>query len=173
MARDGDFKAQIEGVVSRTDAAVGDRADAAGVDLFGAVAAPAGSDVASTLPQPRGGRPKGALGKRSTSLGKYFVARGYRDPAAALGELASSDPLDLWVWFGEHDPDNRPSLIEVVRLQAAVRRDLLPYLHAKVPPKIDKTDRLAVMILSGASEPSDDDVADEALTIEGEWSDVD
>lgn len=174
MARDGEFKKQIEGVVARTDAALREREPAPAGDLFGEMLAPAGADVASSLPQPRGAhRPAGALGKRSKSLARYFAAKGYRDPAAGLGELASSDPLDLLAWFRQHDEANAPSLIEVVRLQAAVRRDLLPYLHAKVPPKIDKGERLAVMILSGSTEPSDDEAADEALTIEGDWEEVD
>jgi len=174
MGEKGEFRSQIEGVASRTDGDVGGgRGVTPAADLFGEVLPPAGADVASTLPQPRGGRPKGAVGKRSTTLARYFAAKGYRDPAAGLAELASADPLDLWAWFGEHDPENRPSLIDVVRLQAAVRRDLLPFVHAKVPPKVDKGDRLAVMILSGGAEQSDEDVADEALSIEGVWSDGD
>lgn len=172
MGEKGAFRTEIEGVVARTDERGGGDGAAGSRDLFGEAMPlpPAGTDVASTLPQPRGGRPKGAIGKRSGNLARYFAARGYRDPAAALAELASSDPLDLWAWFREHDPEGAPSLVEVVRLQAAIRRDLLPYVHAKVPPKVDKGDRLAVMILSGGSEPSDDEAGDEALSIESAWS---
>lgn len=169
MARDGEFKAAIGGVVARTDAAAGAAAPAA--DLFGEVLPPAGSDEPSSLDQRRG-RPKGALGKRSTNLGRYLAAKGYRDPAASLAELADQDALALWQWLKDKDPDGAPSLFEVMQLQASVRRDLMPYVHAKVPPKIDKGDRLAVMILSGGAEVGDDEAADQALTIEGDWSEI-
>lgn len=175
MARDGEFKAAIEGVVARTDAEVraASAVPAPAGDLFGEVEPPAGSDQPSSLAVTKGGAPgKRGPGKRSSTLAKYLAAKGYRDPGAGLAELASQDPLELWNWFRKMDPVAAPSLVDVVRLQASVRTALLPYVHAKVPPRVDKGERLAVMILSGGSE-TDEEAVDGALTIEAEWSEVD
>lgn len=161
--KDGAFRAQIEGVVARTDRGGG--GGAAQVELFDDLGEadeqpPAGWDAPSSLAgsaPKRGGRPKGALNKRSLDLARFFQAK-YRDPAAVLGELVSRDPVDLWREIRTFDEAGAPSLIDIIRLQAAVARDLLPYLHAKRPVEI-KTDKTPVFVMPAFGETVEQAVA--------------
>lgn len=177
--KDGAFRTTIEGVVSRTDAG---SAGAAQVELFDDVGEPdlqppAGWDAPSSvsgLPVGergrRGGRPKGALNKRSLDLARFFQAK-YRDPAAVLGELVSRDPLELWLWICKKDPEGAPPLKDVIALQAAVARDLMPYLHAKRPVQVETGRKLPVFVVPGLGETIEEAI-DGVLRLDDEIDDV-
>jgi hypothetical protein len=100
-------------------------------------------DVAPAFPRPprtgKGGRPPGARNKKTLALERYYQARGYRDPVAYLGDLVSSDPVELWKWFRAQTKavsevvSSAPTLLEIVELQRKAASDLAPYLHGKQP----------------------------------------
>jgi hypothetical protein len=147
-------------------------------DLFGPEGR-ADHDFAPAFPQPTRregpGRPPGAANRKTLQLQRLYVARGFRDPLLGMGELVTSDPVELWRWMRQQTKaetgslEGAPSLLDVVKLQQAARSDLAPYLHGKAPQQTDTGDEaLPVLIV----DLGDDQVAaarrkaaDEALSI--------
>jgi hypothetical protein len=113
-------------------------------DLFeaedaGEIASQGGVERAPFLPLAavapgRGGRKPGALNRKTLMLGKYMQAKGFRDPAVTLAEIAQGDPLDLLTWIKSGGSAKDVSLLDVLKLQADCMKALLPYLHAKITP---------------------------------------
>ena len=128
-------------------------------DDEGEIAPPGGVAGAPLVPQParRGGRRPGATNLKTRTLGKYLQAKGFRDPAVALAELANSDPVELWQWIRGHNPGGETSLIDVIKLQADAAKSLLPYLHGKVTPDVlvDASSLPAFHLHLGGSAPGD------------------
>lgn len=90
------------------------------------------------------GRPAGARNRKSEAFERWFHARGYVDPLQRLAELVSEDPRVLQAWLDEHaglDAEgNRrrgPPILEVIRMQIAAAGELAPYLHGKMPVKVE------------------------------------
>ncbi len=105
-------------------------------DDDGEIASAGGVERAPFVAQPsgRGGRRPGALNRKTLMLGKYLQAKGYRDPAVMLAEIANADPLELWRWIETEDKGGETSLLDVMKWQADAAKSLLPYLHAKITP---------------------------------------
>lgn len=90
------------------------------------------------------GRPAGARNRKSEAFERWYHARGYVDPLQRLAELVSEDPRVLQAWLDEHagvDPEGNkrrgPPIIEVIRMQIAAAGELAPYLHGKMPVKVE------------------------------------
>lgn len=116
-----------------------------------------GSDAPASFPKPAGdageggriGRPPGALNRKTAQLQKLYAARGFKDPILWQGELLTLPPVELRKWLAEQG-GAVPSLLEVIDLQRKVAADLAPYLHGKMPIRIDHGDqRLPVLIIRG------------------------
>lgn len=137
-------------------------------DLFGdGEGAPSGFfDAVAAAGERKGiGRPKGAANRHTAEFEKWYYARGFKDPAQLLGELVSTDPralqamaienaaavgLTRTVGTGEeaHLVLEVPGLIDLVDLQRRAAVDLLPYLHGKMPTRIEIADeRLPTLIV--------------------------
>lgn len=129
------------------------------------------------------GRPKGARNRKSVDMEKWYFAKGYVDPVQRLGELVSEDPRVLVAWFDENAGTNLdgskragPSILEVVRMQIAAAGELMPYLHGKMPTRIEVTDeRLPALLLAlgtnqldEARQVADDRALSAGRLIEGE-----
>lgn len=119
-------------------------------DLFGEAD---GEDEDGYLPafgaaSPRGpGRPKGAANRKTLAMKALYQAKGFRDPLLYLGEMLSKDPLELLVWMRANG-SSELTLIEVVELQLKAAAELAPYLHGKMPVRIEVDDaRLPVLAI--------------------------
>ena len=168
MGEKGGFQREIEGVEARTDARRGGGDDQAALDL--GPMPPAGGDVAPAFPVARpssGGRPKGALNRKTVMLKRYFGAKGFRDPAVLLGEIISADPIELLNFFRKYDPPGQvTSLFEVSKFIRDAAVAAMPYLHSKMPQQLDLgTDKMAVMLIGGGDR-TDDEIAEDVLSIE-------
>lgn len=164
---------QLAGLSGAGDAAAADDVDQ--LELLAELAAFDGG-VQPAFPAPKHqadagpGRPKGALNKKTLTLTRYYRAKGFRDPIAAMGELVSADPVALRDWFLKHrrvetrtvtrirkgvallveveEREEVPSLAEIVKLQKDAAADLAPYLHGKQPIKVEVDgERLPVLII--------------------------
>lgn len=107
----------------------------------------------------RRGRPKGAANRKTADFADWYQAQGFKDPLVAQAQFLSSDPVALQAWFAEHERTMRaigkvvglavPALIDIVGEQMKCARDLAPYLHGKMPTKIEVTDeRLPMLVLN-------------------------
>lgn len=110
------------------------------------------------LAQKRGrGRPKGAVNRKTADFADWYRAQGYKDPLAAQAEFMSADPIGLQAFFIEHEKTMKavgkrvgkavPALIDIVKEQMACARDLAPYLHGKMPTRIEVPDELLPALL--------------------------
>jgi len=113
------------------------------------------------FPAPRRGpgRPAGAANRRTMAIKALYEARGFRDPVLGMGELSSSDPVELWRWLREQtkaetgSTETAPTLMEVVQLQQVARRDLAPFIHGKAPIRVEVDDRrLPVLVMDLGSD---------------------
>lgn len=168
MAKDGEISRMIEGGRARTDG--GFPGDGAEIQLELGVASaelpPAGGETAPFVPQPRqAGRPAGALNRRTLMLKRYYQARGFRDPAVGLGEIISADPLELLAWFRQVDGDKAPTLFEIAKWQAAIKVQMMPFLHSKMPTLIDTGDRRVPVFVSVSPDATDAEIAREVMSI--------
>lgn len=114
-----------------------------------------------------GGRPPGALNKRTRDLEAYMRAKGLRLPAFALLDIASMGPVALREWYeanAKKDFAGRPLEGEVPTLQQCVDQVLdaafkaAPYVHSKMPIKVDLGDQqmpMVVLNLGGAPNEPD------------------
>ncbi len=105
------------------------------------------------------GRPKGAVNRKTADFGDWYQAQGFKDPLVAQAQFLSADPVALQAFFVEHEKTMKaigkvvgkavPALIDIVKEQMACARDLAPYLHGKMPTKIEVTDeRLPMLVLN-------------------------
>lgn len=125
-------------------------------------ASPGGVRRAPIVPQPAGwsgrGRKPGSRNLRTLALGRYVQARGYGDVAVQLVEIANARASDIARQVvGEALrlkglPDDDAAIdaavremsleaatgliVEARKEQAAARKDVLPYLHAKMTPDV-------------------------------------
>jgi hypothetical protein len=96
------------------------------------------------------GRPAGAANRKTLQLQRLYAARGFKDPIAWMGELVTKPPLELLAWVKSQPGAGAVTLMEVIDLQRKVATDLAPYLHGKMPIRIDHGDeRLPVLIIRG------------------------
>ncbi|WP_336800494.1 hypothetical protein [Kaistia sp. MMO-174] len=99
------------------------------------------------------GRPKGSINRKTEAARRYYQAKGYRDPLAFLGELVDADPLELTKWFREQQlkifgsAEGAPSLAEVASMQVKAAAELMPFLHGKMPIRVETDDDKALPIL--------------------------
>jgi hypothetical protein len=131
-----------------------------------------GTDAPAAVPKPQGsgravGRPAGAKNRKTAQLQKLYAGRGFKDPTMWQGELLTMPPVELWRWFrGEAAKAadelgllgvergellaGAPTLAECIELQRKIAADLAPYLHGKMPIRIDHGDeRVPVLIIRG------------------------
>lgn len=131
-----------------------------------------GTGAPSAVPAPARregaiGRPAGSTNRKTKQLQKLYAAKGFKDPVMWQGELLTLPPVELWAWFRGKAVeeatrlgligadraaliDGAPSLAECVELQRKIAADLAPYLHGKMPIRIDHGDeRLPVLIIRG------------------------
>jgi hypothetical protein len=126
-----------------------------------------GTDAPPAVPGPKKseggasgrGRPPGSLNKKTRALQKLYAGRGFKDPLMWGGELLTMPPLQLWQYLrAQHIAETgkakgAPRLMEVVQLQRLIAADLAPYLHGKMPIRIDHGDeRLPVLIIQAGSD---------------------
>jgi hypothetical protein len=116
------------------------------------------------------GRPKGARNKKSADFEKWYYARGFKDPAQVLGELASMDPIALHGLMVEHAmahgtaPKALPMLDDAIAIVRASALDLMPYLHGKKPTEVVLSDeRLPILVVASGT----NQMAEAAKLIEG------
>lgn len=118
-------------------------------DLFGAEVEGAAARAGLRGP----GRPKGALNKKTEDFERFYFAQGFEDPLVGMGKLISTNPLDLWVsireWHKKLRVKNPPGFLDVLRLQQAVRAEIAPYLHGKMPIRHEiSIDQLPTLMLA-------------------------
>lgn len=92
------------------------------------------------------GRPRGALNRKTKDFEKWFQARGFTDPLAAMAQFLTADPVQLQSWFLEHEraqtvtgkkvTTSIPSLWDIQKERMAVASVLGPYLHGKKPVEV-------------------------------------
>ena len=93
--------------------------------------------VAETLNAKRRarGRPEGSANKRNAEIFDYLEARGFKAPELRMMEIISADTRQLAAALSGPDvkPDNVSfeRVMEVLKLQAKVASDLLPFKIAK------------------------------------------
>lgn len=76
------------------------------------------------------GRPKGSANKRNGDMLRYLQSLGHRDPMVTMSMIQTADTKTL-ARVLTADP------IDVLRVQAACARDMLPYLYAKKPQQLE------------------------------------
>lgn len=76
------------------------------------------------------GRPKGSANKRNGDMLRYLQSLGHRDPLVTLSMIQTADTKKL-ARVLTADP------VDVLRVQAAAARDMLPYLYAKKPQQLE------------------------------------
>lgn len=86
------------------------------------------------------GRPAGSKNK-STEEWRDFILAGHRSPLLNLAEYSNKPLLQLWRELsGNTDNGQKPTfdqMLELMKLQFAMWRELAPYLHSKQPIAID------------------------------------
>lgn len=87
------------------------------------------------------GRPAGSLNRKTLRLGAYLESLGHRDPAVVLAELASMPMVDLKRLA--KGKDGAAALAARIRAAEA----LMPYLHGKMPVRIESEGALPVLQL--------------------------
>lgn len=143
------------------------------LDLIGGEAVetvlPGGVERAPIVPQPaapasaggsggRGGRKPGARNRKTVLLGKYLAAKGFRDPAVAMAEIANADPVELLHWIKDNgtEADGEVGLLEVLKLQLDQAAKLLPYLHGRITPDtVVNVDNLPVLVIESGGQVAD------------------
>ncbi|ASY69375.1 hypothetical protein SF83666_c19590 [Sinorhizobium fredii CCBAU 83666] len=116
------------------------------------------TDPERAAARPRG-RPKGAVNRKTADFSDWYQAQGFKDPLVAQAQFLSADPVALQAFFIEHEKTSKaigkaigkavPALIDIVKEQMACARDLAPYLHGKMPTKVEITDeRLPMLVLN-------------------------
>lgn len=92
----------------------------------------------------RGGRPKGALNRRTEEFVDYILSQ-YRSPLIALAETYSRSVDELRVELG-------CTKLEAFQLQQQAAKELAPYLHQKLPQavQIDGKGLVALSIVDPA-----------------------
>lgn len=110
------------------------------------------------------GRPKGSQNRKSRDFEKWYAAMGYRDPMMVLGELVSTDPVELQAWYIAHERTVKaigkgkfvqdvPTLAEINRDRARAAETIAPYLHGKKPVELQIIDeRLPALIIDLGSD---------------------
>jgi hypothetical protein len=98
-------------------------------------------DPAGGIEQGKGGRPKGALNRRTEEFVE-FILRRYRSPLIALAETYSRSVEELRLELG-------CTKLEAFQLQQAAAINLAPYVHQKLPQavQIDGKGLVAVSIV--------------------------
>lgn len=119
-----------------------------GDDLFdgddeglGAYADAIGADLERRPEKATRGRPKGALNRKTQDFERWYQAKGFKDPLAALASFMTSDPVQLQSWFIEHERTVKavgkknqqavPSLMDIIKEMHSVASVIAPYLHGK------------------------------------------
>ncbi|MEY9718799.1 hypothetical protein [Sinorhizobium fredii] len=108
--------------------------------------------------RPRG-RPKGAVNRKTADFRDWYQAQGFKDPLVAQAQFLSADPVALQAFFVEHEKTSKaigkaigkavPALIDIVKEQMACARDLAPYLHGKMPTKVEvEVENLPMLVLN-------------------------
>lgn len=108
--------------------------------------------------RPRG-RPKGAINRKTADFRDWYLAQGFKDPLVAQAQFLSADPVALQAFFIEHEKTYKalgkqlgkavPALIDIVKEQMACARDLAPYLHGKMPTKVEvEVEQLPMLVLN-------------------------
>lgn len=153
------------GLLPDLDFSPEDGGGAAHTPVFPAARRETGADEAGK----RGpGRPKGAKNRKTQQLQKLWTAKGYRDPVMAMGEFASSHPVDLWRWFVQMEAQVQgvsfeealtkaragllpavPDLSQIVAMQLKTSDQVAPYIHGKMPVRedTDPDERLPVLMI--------------------------
>jgi hypothetical protein len=112
--------------------------------------------VAETLNAKRRarGRPEGSANRRNAEVFDYLEARGFKAPELRLMEINSADPRQLAAALS--GPDVKPEnvsfdrVMEVLKLQAKVASDLLPYKFAKRQElQVSHTGEVAHVMMAG------------------------
>lgn len=113
----------------------------------------AGRAPAFPAPKRGPGRPKGSVNRKTEAARRYYQAKGFRDPLAFLGQLVDGDPLELTKWFRQQQmlisgsAEGAPSLADVVEMQMKAAAELMPFLHGKMPIRIEGEDDRALPML--------------------------
>ncbi len=121
-----------------------------------------GGKLKSREQRPRG-RPAAAINRKTVEFERWYRAKRYRDPLEAMAQWLTADPIALQAWFAEHERavvalgknvvQALPSLLEIIKEQHAVARDLGPYLHGKKPIQVQVIDeRLPTLIIDLGSD---------------------
>lgn len=76
------------------------------------------------------GRPKGSANKRNGDMLRYLQNLGHRDPLVTLSMIQTADTKALAKMLAADK-------IDVLRVQAAAARDMLPYLYARKPQQLE------------------------------------
>lgn len=147
------------------DAGVSRVIDEAAPDLFEATDAP----MPLSLPArgqsgPKGGRPKGAVNRRTADMVRYILSQ-HRSPLVVMAQTYTRSPRELAIeleMFARNDDgsvkrgaDGEPllapgALVKAFELQQQSARDLAPYLHSKMPQAVELTsDRPATLVVIG------------------------
>jgi hypothetical protein len=122
----------------------------------------AGGKLKSKEQRPRG-RPMAATNRKTVEFEHWYRSKGYRDPLEAMAQWLTADPIALQAWFAEHERavvalgkkvvQALPSLLEIIKEQHAVARELGPYLHGKKPIQVQVIDeRLPTLIIDLGSD---------------------
>lgn len=109
--------------------------------------------------EPRKGRPRGSLNRKTADFERYYAAKGFDDPLVAMARFLTADPVELQAWFVEHERTIKaigkktgqavPSLIEIIKEQHTVASQLAPYLHGKKPVQVEIIDeRLPQLVIN-------------------------
>lgn len=110
------------------------------------------------------GRPLGSGNKRNGDMLRYLQALGHRDPLVTLSAIQTADTLQLAASLGHAlrsrkgelilDQKGRPVIdgcdpLDVLKVQEAAARDLLPYVYAKRPVEValPSGDQRPVMVI--------------------------
>lgn len=143
----GGERTGVSGIAASLTGAAGDAAPAADgqPDLF--ASDQVGYEAAlPSLERTGPGRRPGSLNKKTLAVKAMFAAKGYRDPLLFLGEMYSADPVALRGLLNLHEGEAKSSLLEVLQFQRACAAEVAPYIHGKMPMRIDISDERLPML---------------------------
>lgn len=124
--------------------------DDEGFDAFADAGAALGRQRPEIEDERPRGRPRGALNRKTRDFDRWYQAKGFRDPLAAMAQFLTADPVALQAWFAEHERTRVaigkqtalavPSLFDIIREMHACASTLAPYLHGKKPVQLELID---------------------------------
>jgi hypothetical protein len=103
------------------------------------------------------GRKPGSRNRHNADFKRYILQFG-RDPAITLMELSSADPEVLVMRSKQLDPVKRQMTLQEARsLVTRAAEALMPYIHGKVPVRVDLTAEGDFnLIIPGVNVPTED-----------------